>query len=77
MTTINISLPEQLKNDADLLVREGFYVSFSDLVRDSLRSILANARYEKIYRQAKKDYKDGKAIVLKNKSDINSLFAKL
>lgn len=76
MATINISLPEQLKDDADLLIREGFYVSFSDLVRDSLRSIIANARYEKIYRDAKKDYKDGKAVVLKNKSDINNLFTK-
>ncbi|MFA6519056.1 MAG: ribbon-helix-helix domain-containing protein [Candidatus Shapirobacteria bacterium] len=36
-TTINISLPSQLKAQADELVKHGFYASFSDLVRTALR----------------------------------------
>lgn len=36
-TTINISLPNQLKAQADKLVKYGFYASFSDLVRTALR----------------------------------------
>ena len=43
MTTINISLPKYLK--AQALVDEGFYSSFSDLVRDELRKIIASYKY--------------------------------
>jgi uncharacterized protein len=40
MTTINISLPDKLKKQADSLVKEGYYASFSDLVRSALRGQL-------------------------------------
>lgn len=73
MTTINISLPEKLKEDAENLVKSGLYASFSDLVRDSLRdSIEKNERKEldRLYTQAKKDLITKKATVLKNNKDI-------
>ncbi len=73
MTTINISLPEKLKEDAENLVKLGLYASFSDLVRDSLRdSIEKNEKKEldRLYTQAKKDLITKKATVLKNNKDI-------
>ena len=77
MTTINISLPTQLKSDAEALVENGLYVSFSDLVRDSIRKVIADAKYDLLYLQAKRDYKNGKATVLKTKDDIDNYFKKL
>lgn len=77
MTTINISLPTQLKSDAEQLVENGLYVSFSDLVRDSIRKIVADAKYDLLYLQAKRDYKNGKATVLKTQKDIDDYFKKL
>lgn len=77
MTTINISLPTQLKTDAEMLVEDGLYVSFSDLVRDSIRKVVADAKYDLLYLQAKKDYKNGKATVLKTKEDVDNYFKKL
>lgn len=72
MTTINISLPSQLKNDAEVLVDLGQYVSFSDLVRDALRKVVTKNRYDILLAEAKKDLKKGKAVVLKNKKDIDN-----
>ncbi|MCX6816570.1 MAG: nucleotidyltransferase domain-containing protein [Candidatus Beckwithbacteria bacterium] len=40
MSTINISLPDKLKADADRQIEAGYYVSFSDLVRTALRQLL-------------------------------------
>jgi predicted nucleotidyltransferase len=40
MTTINISLPDKLKNFADQQINGGYYASFSDLVRTALRQLL-------------------------------------
>lgn len=77
MTTINISLPERLKKEADTLVGEGYYVSFSDLVRDGLRNIIDTRRYDRWYREAKQDEKEGRAVVLKSKKDIANYFKKL
>lgn len=73
MTTINISLPEQLKKEADNLVGAGYYVSFSDLVRDSLRRVI----YDEWYQEAKKDEKEGQTVVLKSKKDIDNYFKKI
>ena len=77
MTTINVSLPDKLKEEAEALIDLGLYVSFSDLVRDSLRRITTDAKYERLYRKARSDYKSGKAVVLKNKGDIDNFFKKL
>jgi len=73
MTTINISLPEKLKEEAEDLVKLGFYASFSDLVRDSLRdSIEKNEKREldRSYALAKNELTAKKATVLKNSKDI-------
>lgn len=40
MATINVSLPDKLKSQADKLVKDGYYASFSDLVRSALRGQL-------------------------------------
>lgn len=77
MATINISLPSQLKNDAEILVSEGVYVSFSDLVRDSIRKLLSEFKYDYIYSTTKKDLKAGRATVVKSKKDIEKYFKSL
>ena len=70
MTTINISLPEKLKTEAEALIKKGFYSSFSDLVRDSLRNAIEKTSLDKLYLEAKEDERTGKAVILKNKKDI-------
>lgn len=70
MTTINISLPDKLKDQAQELVKVGFYASFSDLVRDSLRRLVKRNRYDLLAEEAKEDLKKGRATVLKNKKEI-------
>lgn len=77
MVTINISLPEKLKEAGDNLVSSGLYVSFSDLVRDSLRKSVEEKELDRIYLQAKKDEKEGKATILRNKKDIDNYFKSL
>ena len=72
MVTINISLPEKLKEAGDNLVSSGLYVSFSDLVRDSLRKSVEERELDRIYLETKRDLKKGKATVLKNKKDIDN-----
>lgn len=77
MTTINISLPEKLKADAEKLIKQGFYASFSDMVRDSLRHVIAKSKYDFWYDEAKEDERKGKAVVLKSQKDIDNYFKKL
>ena len=77
MTTVNISLPEKLKEQAETLVRSGFYASFSDLVRDSLRRLVSQSKYDLWVEEANEDLKIGKAKVLKSKKDIDSYFKNL
>ena len=74
MATINISLPSQLKAQADELIRKGYFASFSDLVRTALRNALAESRYDAWAKEAVAEYKAGKAIVLKTKKDIDDYF---
>jgi len=77
MTTINVSLPEKLKEQAETLVKSGFYASFSDLVRDSLRRLVSQSKYDLWVEEAKEDVRKGKAKVLKSKKDIDSYFKNL
>ena len=67
MTTVNISLPEKLKADADSLIAAGYYASFSDLVRDSLRKVVDIKRGEepseyliKAIKEAEEDRRAGR-----------------
>lgn len=77
MTTINISLPSQLKAQADDLVKNGFYASFSDLVRTSLRKTVETSRYDIWAKEAKEDYKTGRGVLLKSEKDIDEYFNSL
>ncbi|MBI2009927.1 MAG: hypothetical protein HYS86_01985 [Candidatus Chisholmbacteria bacterium] len=72
MNTINISLPEKLKTQAQGLISQGLYASFSDLVRDSIRTTLQKNQYDLWAEESKKDLKKGKAIVLKSTKDIDT-----
>lgn len=72
MNTINISLPEKLKNAADALIKEGHYASFSDLVRTSLRMTISENKYDRIARQAMDEYRKGRATVLRSSKDVDT-----
>jgi len=75
--TINISLPSQLKLQADQAVKNGQYSSFSDLVRTGLRNLLNNTKYEQMWQQAKTDHANNHTKVLQNKEDINKYFKEI
>ena len=76
MTTINISLPSALKSQAETLVTEGYYASFSDLVRDSLRRVIGTFELEILAKETKLAEKLGKTKTLKNKKDVASFVGK-
>jgi Arc/MetJ-type ribon-helix-helix transcriptional regulator len=71
MTTINISLPQKLKAKADKLIKAGHYASFSDLVRHSLRQTVSADQYDDWAEAAKTEEQLGKAVVLRDKNDID------
>jgi len=71
--TINISLPPQLKTQANQLIDMGFYASFSDLVRTALRQTINQSQYDIWVDIAKKEAKLGKIKPLKTKKDIDNL----
>jgi len=71
INTINISLPSQLKTDSEKLVKQGQYVSFSDLVRTALRKLLEETNYNQLANQAKEENLSGKSTSIKDSSDIN------
>lgn len=75
MTTINISLPTQLKNQADLLVSQGYYASFSDLARTALRQIISKEELNLWLKQTKDNEVKNKAAILNSDQDID-LFLK-
>jgi len=77
MSTINISIPIKLKEEANSLVKKGYYVSFSDLVRDSLRALIEKNKYNVLADKAKRDEREGKAVILKTNKDIDSYFDNL
>jgi Arc/MetJ-type ribon-helix-helix transcriptional regulator len=77
MTTINVSLPDKLKNKADSLVSDGYYASFSDIVRTALRELLITAHYQKLADEAKAEYKAGKATVIRTNKELDEFFRKL
>jgi len=68
--TINISLPSQLKQEAEGLITGGHFVSFSDLVRTALRKLLAESKYDLWAQVAINDYQKGKAKELSSKKEI-------
>lgn len=81
MTTVNISLPSKLKQQAQELVNEGYYASFSDLIRDALRNTLSlnsnKSKYDVWAEEAWQEHLKGKTKTLKNEKDVEDLFRSL
>ncbi len=71
MDTINISLPTQLKAQADALIQQGHYASFSDIVRSALRLIVRTNYYDQMAQEAVEDHRLGKTKALRTKKDID------
>lgn len=71
MDTINISLPSQLKGQADSLIKKGYFASFSDLVRTAIRKVLAENKYDRLVAEALRDHRLGRTKVLRTKKDID------
>lgn len=81
-TTINISIPSSLTTLAKQQVKSGYYSSLSEVIRSALRNFLLtpqiptfqmSAKAEKRALQAEKDYKAGKAILMKSVNDLDNL----
>ena len=72
MNTINISLPSQLKGQADSLISHGYYASFSDLVRMALRKVITENHYDIWAKEALRDHRLGKSKTLRTKKDIDT-----
>lgn len=72
MDTINISLPTQLKAQAEALIDQGHYASFSDIVRNALRLIIRANYYDDLAQEAVEDYRQGKTKALRTKKDIDA-----
>ncbi len=77
ISTINISLPKQLKALAEKEIKKGYYASFSDLVRSSLRKTLMESELNQLLEETKAERKVGRGYVLKNKKDIDNYFKSL
>lgn len=76
MATINISLPTQLKGQADTLIAQGYFSSFSDLVRTALRSVLEGQYYSHLADEAVSEHRAGKTPILRTKKDIEKFLQK-
>ncbi len=77
MDTINISLPSQLKSQAEALIKQGYFASFSDLVRTALRQVIVEDTYNKSAKEAEREYKQGKTKSLRTKKDIDEYVKKV
>lgn len=75
INTINISLPTQLKSEAEKLIGGGYYASFSDLARTAIRNLI-ESKYEMWVKEAKEDYKQGRTVALKTPEDISLYLSK-
>ncbi len=77
MSTINVSVPKKLKENAEKLVEGGYYSSFSDVVRAGLRDILQEHYYSEMLSDAKKEYLSGKTNSIKSKQELKEYFKNL
>mgnify|MGYP001568000132 CR=1 FL=1 len=75
-TTVNISLPTELKKEADFLVSTGDYASFSDFMRTAARLELRE-KYRSMVEETKRDVALGLTKVLKSKKDIDNFIDSL
>ena len=67
MTTLNISLPDGLRDQVDSLVKKGNFASVSEVIRTALSDLILGEQLDSWLKEAKKDERTGKAIVIKNK----------
>lgn len=77
MDTINVSLPSQLKSQADSLVKRGYFASFSDLVRTALRKQVKENEYDLMAEEAIEEYEQGKTVVLNTPEEIEDYVRKV
>jgi putative addiction module CopG family antidote len=77
MNTVNISLPSQLKSQAETLVEDGYYASFSDLVRTALRKLIEDYQLDQLALEAQQEHAAGKAPVLSDKKAITRYLDKM
>jgi Arc/MetJ-type ribon-helix-helix transcriptional regulator len=75
--TINISLPIKLKAQADELVRDGYFSSFSDLVRNALRIELNKPSYDTLLKEVKEEEKRGESVILETGDDVDAFMKKV
>jgi len=77
--TINVSLPATLAKKAKEKVDEGYYSSFSELVRAGIRALIKkeevptfvmSKKAEEKALRALKDYEEGKAIEIKSFKEL-------
>ena len=75
VNTINISLPAQMKSDAEKLVGSGYYASFSDLTRTAIRNLL-ESKHDLWAQEAKAEYLAGKSTVMETPEEIDRFMSK-
>ncbi len=76
ISTINISLPAQLKSEAEKLIESGYFVSFSDLTRTAIRR-LVESKYDFWADEAKKDFAKGKLTEITDEKDVGGYLKKI
>lgn len=74
MITVNVSLPDKLKDQAQDLVLAGYYASLSDVIRDSLRATVHRNKYDLLADQAERDLLENKGVVFKSKEEVRRYF---
>lgn len=72
INTINVSLPSELKKEADGLILSGHFVSFSDLVRTAIRKLLTESKYDLMTKEAKKEFEKGETKSLNSKTEVKN-----
>ena len=70
MTTVNISLPDKLKAQADAVVKSGYYASFSDFIRSGARLLLEQDQLYSELEASRTELRLGKGKVLKSLKDL-------
>ena len=75
--TINISLPNMLKAQAEDLVTRGYYASFSDLARCALRDKVKVSIYDLWAEEAQREKDLGLTTIMTNKKDVQKYMDKI
>ena len=75
MSTINISLPDKLKKQADEAISDGYFASFSDFARTAFRQILRDHKLDRMVAEAKREAAAGRTTVLRSDEDIDTYMA--